>query len=90
MCIAILTAPPPPQQTRQYTQSFPSFLFAQPKIQLCSKYERHTDHRTYVERKDLFEELAKEPPPPEIVRVGAGEEEQTAEDSTAEETAAAE
>lgn len=41
----------------------------QPKIQLCSKYERHTDHRTYVERKVLFEDLAKEPPPPEIQHV---------------------
>jgi len=25
-----------------------------PKIQLCSKYERHKDRRTYVERKDVF------------------------------------
>jgi len=25
-----------------------------PKILLCSKYERHTDRRTYVERKDVF------------------------------------
>lgn len=46
------------------------FTGAPPKIQLCSKYERHTDHRTYVQRKDLFEELAKDPPPPEIKRVG--------------------
>lgn len=45
------------------------FTSAPPKIQLCSKYERHTDHRTYVERKDLFEELAKDPPPPEIIHV---------------------
>ena len=51
------------------------FCVIQPKIQLCSKYERHTDHRTYVERKDLFEELAKDPPPPEITRVGGGGEE---------------
>lgn len=45
------------------------FTGAPPKIQLCSKYERHTDHRTYVERKVLFEDLAKEPPPPEIQHV---------------------
>ncbi|MEH0879094.1 hypothetical protein V6M80_12265 [Enterococcus faecium] len=49
------------------------FTGAPPKIQLCSKYERHTDHRTYVERKDLFEELAKEPPPPEIIHVVPGQ-----------------
>jgi len=46
------------------------FTGAPPKIQLCSKYERHTDHRTYVERKVLFEEIAKEVPPPELIRVG--------------------
>ncbi|BFZ04864.1 hypothetical protein BsWGS_07903 [Bradybaena similaris] len=44
------------------------FTSAPPKIQLCSKYERHTDHRSYKERMVLFEELAKEPPPPEIKR----------------------
>jgi len=48
------------------------FTSAPPKIQLCSKYERHTDHRSYRERMDLFEELAKEPPAPEIQRVGGG------------------
>ncbi|XP_059154964.1 troponin T-like isoform X3 [Physella acuta] len=46
------------------------FTSAPPKIQLCSKYERHTDHRSYKERMVLFEDLAKEPPPPEIKRVG--------------------
>jgi len=48
------------------------FTSAPPKIQLCSKYERHTDHRSYRERMDLFEELAKEPPAPEVDRVGGG------------------
>ncbi|XP_071100132.1 troponin T, skeletal muscle-like isoform X6 [Haliotis cracherodii] len=52
------------------------FTSAPPKIQLCSKYERHTDHRTYNERAKLFEELAVEPPPPEIQHVQkAGDEE---------------
>jgi len=32
------------------------FTSAPPKIQLCSKYERHTDHRTYKERMVLFQE----------------------------------
>ncbi|XP_055899627.1 troponin T-like isoform X3 [Biomphalaria glabrata] len=45
------------------------FTSAPPKIQLCSKYERHTDHRSYKERMVLFEDLAKEPPPPELIRV---------------------
>ncbi|KAL8624054.1 hypothetical protein ACOMHN_019477 [Nucella lapillus] len=49
------------------------FTSAPPKIQLCSKYERHTDHRTYVQRKDLFEDLAKDEPLPEIQHVGGGE-----------------
>lgn len=56
------------------------FSGAPPKIQLCSKYERHTDHRTYVQRKDLFEDLAKEPPTPEIQHVGGGGEEEQAEE----------
>ncbi|XP_074659907.1 uncharacterized protein LOC141912539 isoform X6 [Tubulanus polymorphus] len=30
------------------------FAGAPPKIQLCSKYERHTDRRNYGERKDVF------------------------------------
>lgn len=45
---------------------------APPKILLCSKYERHTDHRSYVDRMGYFEELAKEPPAPEIQRRGGG------------------
>jgi len=49
------------------------FTSAPPKIQLCSKYERHTDHRSYKERMDLFEELAKDPPAVEIDHVGGGE-----------------
>lgn len=49
------------------------FTGAPPKIQLCSKYERHTDHRTYVERKVLFEDLGKDPEPIEIKRRGDGE-----------------
>lgn len=48
------------------------YTSAPPKIQLCSKYERHTDHRTYLQRMTLFEELAKEVPPPELKRVGGG------------------
>jgi len=48
------------------------FTSAPPKILLCSKYERHTDHRSYGERITLFEELAKEPPAPELQRVGGG------------------
>jgi len=30
------------------------YTTAPPKIQLCSKYERHTDRRNYTERKDVF------------------------------------
>ncbi|XP_046581156.1 troponin T, skeletal muscle-like isoform X3 [Haliotis rubra] len=52
------------------------FTSAPPKIQLCSKYERHTDHRTYNERAKLFEDLAIEPPPPEIQHVQTGEAEE--------------
>ncbi|XP_065941071.1 troponin T, skeletal muscle isoform X4 [Magallana gigas] len=33
------------------------FAGAPPKIQLCSKYERHTDHRSYGQRLELFEEI---------------------------------
>jgi len=44
---------------------------APPKIQLCSKYERHTDIRSYGERIDLFEELGKEKPAPEIKKAAA-------------------
>jgi len=53
---------------------------APPKIQLCSKYERHTDHRSYKERMVLFEELAKDPPPPEIKKAGAAGGEEAEED----------
>ncbi|XP_055996885.1 troponin T, skeletal muscle-like isoform X7 [Ostrea edulis] len=35
------------------------FAGAPPKIQLCSKYERHTDHRSYGQRLELFEDLSK-------------------------------
>jgi len=41
------------------------FTSAPPKIQLCSKYERHTDHRNYKERATLFE---KEDEPPVQVK----------------------
>ncbi|XP_050411346.1 troponin T isoform X2 [Patella vulgata] len=55
------------------------YTSAPPKILLCSKYERLTDRRTFGERATLFEELCKEPPPPEIKRVrpagGGGDEE---------------
>uniref|UniRef100_A0A194AM07 Putative troponin-T n=2 Tax=Pinctada fucata TaxID=50426 RepID=A0A194AM07_PINFU len=44
------------------------FAGAPPKIQLCSKYERHTDHRSYDQRKDLYEELSKPIEPPKIGR----------------------
>lgn len=55
------------------------FTSAPPKIQLCSKYERHTDHRTYGERAELFEKLAIEPEPPEIEHVQKKAEEEAAE-----------
>jgi len=48
------------------------YTSAPPKIQLCSKYERHTDHRSYKQRVDLFEDLTKEVPPPEIMKAGGG------------------
>ncbi|KAK7098401.1 troponin T, skeletal muscle-like isoform X4 [Littorina saxatilis] len=64
------------------------FTSAPPKIQLCSKYERHTDHRTYVERKDLFKKLAEEPPPPEIQHVaGQGPQQEESAPAAAEEAA---
>ncbi|GFO17848.1 troponin t [Plakobranchus ocellatus] len=34
-----------------------------PKIQLCSKYERHTDLRSYKDRISHFETLAKDAVP---------------------------
>ncbi|ESO86960.1 hypothetical protein LOTGIDRAFT_128132, partial [Lottia gigantea] len=40
-----------------------------PKIQLCSKYEKLTDRRTFGQRAELYEELSKEVPPPEIKRI---------------------
>jgi len=60
------------QVDESYDRNSDKFTSAPPKIQLCSKYERHTDHRSYKERMDLFEELAKEPPAPEITHVGGG------------------
>ncbi|KAL8614238.1 hypothetical protein ACOMHN_026455 [Nucella lapillus] len=55
------------KSTVQVDESFDrladKFTSAPPKIQLCSKYERHTDHRTYVERKDLFAKLADDETP---------------------------
>merc|ERR1719481_1718425 len=36
------------------------FTSAPPKILLCSKYEKHTDHRSYSERMQMFEDLSKE------------------------------
>lgn len=38
---------------------------------MCSKYERHTDNRSYNDRMNLFEEFSKPKPPPEIIRKGA-------------------
>jgi len=52
---------------------------APPKILLCSKYERHTDHRSYVDRAGFFEEICKEPPPVEIKRKSAAAAEEEAE-----------
>jgi len=49
------------------------FTSAPPKILLCSKYERHTDHRSYGDRITHFEELAKEPPPPALKKMGGGD-----------------
>jgi len=51
------------------------FAGAPPKIQLCSKYERHTDHRTYGQRLVLFEELSKPLESPKVGRKHGGEEE---------------
>jgi len=68
------------QVDESYDRNSDKFTSAPPKIQLCSKYERHTDHRSYKERMDLFEELAKEPPAPEIQHVGGGGEEAEAEE----------
>jgi troponin T len=58
------------------------YTSAPPKIQLCSKYERHTDHRSYKQRIDLFEEFTKEVPPPEVTKraAGGGEEEAAGEE----------
>ena len=58
--------------TMKTTMTSSMMMWMQPKIQLCSKYERHTDHRTYADRMHHFEELAKEPPAPEIQHVGGG------------------
>lgn len=49
------------------------FINAPPKIQLCSKYERHTDNRSYSERMTLFEEICKPVAPPEIIRKKGGQ-----------------
>lgn len=58
------------------------YTSAPPKIQLCSKYERHTDHRSYKQRIDLFEEFTKEVPPTEVTKraAGGGEEEAAGEE----------
>jgi len=75
------------RSTVQVDESFDrladKFTSAPPKIQLCSKYERHTDHRSYGERMTLFEELSKEKPAPKINRVGdkQAEEEPAAEEA---------
>lgn len=54
------------------------FTNAPPKILLCSKYERHTDHRSYGERKQLFEDICTPKPPPEIMRIKKGGDEEEA------------
>lgn len=60
------------------------YTSAPPKIQLCSKYERHTDHRSYKQRIDLFEDLSKEVPAP-----GVGKAAEAAEEAGGEEVEAA-
>nr|XP_034322998.1 troponin T, skeletal muscle isoform X13 [Crassostrea gigas]XP_034323003.1 troponin T, skeletal muscle isoform X13 [Crassostrea gigas]XP_034323006.1 troponin T, skeletal muscle isoform X13 [Crassostrea gigas] len=50
------------------------FAGAPPKIQLCSKYERHTDHRSYGQRLELFEELSKPIEPSFVTKKTEGEE----------------
>jgi len=60
------------------------FTSAPPKVQLCSKYDKHTDHRSYAERKTVFEEFSKEKVverkmPKKVAEVAEGEGEGEAE-----------
>lgn len=61
------------------------FFFLQPKIQLCSKYERHTDHRSYGQRLELFEELSKPIEPFSIPKKGEDGEEEGGEEEAGQE-----
>ncbi|XP_060555924.1 troponin T, skeletal muscle-like isoform X2 [Ruditapes philippinarum] len=47
------------------------FSNAPPKILLCSKYERHTDDRSFDQRYKLYEELSADKPLPELLRIQA-------------------
>lgn len=48
------------------------YTTAPPKIQLCSKYERHTDRRNYEERKTVFGGPIYAPETPRILPGGGG------------------
>nr|XP_022334932.1 troponin T-like isoform X5 [Crassostrea virginica]XP_022334939.1 troponin T-like isoform X5 [Crassostrea virginica]XP_022334947.1 troponin T-like isoform X5 [Crassostrea virginica]XP_022336019.1 troponin T-like isoform X5 [Crassostrea virginica]XP_022336026.1 troponin T-like isoform X5 [Crassostrea virginica]XP_022336034.1 troponin T-like isoform X5 [Crassostrea virginica] len=61
------------------------FAGAPPKIQLCSKYERHTDHRSYGQRLELFEELSKPIEPFSIPKKGEDGEEEGGEEEAGQE-----
>uniref|UniRef100_K1QPC9 Troponin T, skeletal muscle n=1 Tax=Magallana gigas TaxID=29159 RepID=K1QPC9_MAGGI len=66
------------ERARQMSKGFDrladKFAGAPPKIQLCSKYERHTDHRSYGQRLELFEELSKPIEPSFVTKKTEGEE----------------
>ncbi|XP_045176678.1 troponin T, skeletal muscle-like isoform X5 [Mercenaria mercenaria] len=47
------------------------FSNAPPKILLCSKYERHTDDRSFDQRYKLYEDLSADKPLPELLRLQA-------------------
>ncbi|XP_052268341.1 troponin T, skeletal muscle-like isoform X2 [Dreissena polymorpha] len=54
-----------------YDRMNDKFGNAPPKILLCSKYERHTDQRSFDQRYKLYEELSADKPLPELLRLQA-------------------